>query len=176
VEELAAGLLESENSELSALRKFKNAMKETDALRQRIREVDYIVGNEDSLDSEACAALRAVVFDIPDPRRPDLPPVRAYQNTESEDGPSDVPAYVCPQCGPAPEGADAHAERAHTWPPSALVPADIDFDDGAEPIQFQLTGPFTETYDEHRKVIGVGTPTYTFLLWPDGNVTWKKPE
>lgn len=24
--------------------------------------------------------------------------------------------YVCPQCGPAPEGPDAHAERAHTWP------------------------------------------------------------
>lgn len=25
--------------------------------------------------------------------------------------------YVCPQCGPAPEGPDAHAARMHTWPP-----------------------------------------------------------
>jgi hypothetical protein len=46
---------------------------EVDRLERRLREVDYIVGNEDSLDSEACAALRAVIFDIPDPRRPAIP-------------------------------------------------------------------------------------------------------
>jgi hypothetical protein len=50
-----------------------NASAEVDKLKRRLQEVDYIVGNEDSLDSEACAALRAVIFDIPDPRRPGIP-------------------------------------------------------------------------------------------------------
>ena len=26
--------------------------------------------------------------------------------------------YVCPQCGPDARGAEAHAEAAHTWPPT----------------------------------------------------------
>jgi hypothetical protein len=50
-----------------------NASAEVDKLKRRLQEVDYIVGNEHSLDSEACAALRAVIFDIPDPRRPEIP-------------------------------------------------------------------------------------------------------
>lgn len=50
-----------------------DAKAEVKSLKSRLREVDYIVQNEDSLDVDACAALRAVVFDIPDPRRPSLP-------------------------------------------------------------------------------------------------------
>lgn len=29
--------------------------------------------------------------------------------------------YVCPQCGPDPAGADAHAESHHTWPPGNVL-------------------------------------------------------
>ena len=42
-------------------------------LESRLREVDYIVQNQDSLGPDECAALRAVVFNIPDYRRPQLP-------------------------------------------------------------------------------------------------------
>lgn len=42
-----------------------------------------------------------------------LPVVELFDPVEvvEVEAPSD---YVCPQCGPAPEGPSAHAERAHT--------------------------------------------------------------
>lgn len=34
---------------------------------------------------------------------------------------SEPQPYVCPQCGPDPNGADVHAEMRHTWPPATSV-------------------------------------------------------
>jgi hypothetical protein len=67
---------------------FADQRDEIERLARRIREVDYIVGNEDSLGSEACAALRAVIFDIPDSRRPAIPGAVYIDPADSPSPPS----------------------------------------------------------------------------------------
>jgi hypothetical protein len=67
---------------------FEDGKATSESVDRRMREVDYIVGNEDSLDSEACAALRAVIFDIPDPRRPVIPDAVDFDSADYVSPPS----------------------------------------------------------------------------------------
>lgn len=54
--------------------------------------------------------------------------------------------YVCPQCGPAPEGADRHAERMHAWPQREPMNDDeaAAYYENREP-----TGPGRKRYGRH---------------------------
>lgn len=63
----------------------------------------------------------------------------------------DATEYVCSQCGPAPEGPEEHARRAHTWP-EATMPAwrSQAFEIYGDDVKVDIRGP-----GAHRFVNGI---------------------
>lgn len=60
--------------------------------------------------------------------------------------------YVCPQCGPDPEGPEAHAEKHHTWPPvdPTTMPPEGHYFPGSSPTDPRpIEGEHAEKYDPH---------------------------
>jgi hypothetical protein len=47
--------------------------------------------------------------------------------------------------------------------------------DGPEPIELHITGPMETGTDDNGQV-WYKQEQYTLLLWPNGNVSWKRPE
>lgn len=72
--------------------------------------------------------------------------------------------YVCPQCGPAPEGPNAHAEVAHVWPAfNEQIPMSVrmylrDLAADLEDLlgEFELPGWVLEDVARLRELAGLG--------------------
>jgi hypothetical protein len=65
-------------------------------------------------------------------------------------------AYACPQCGPDPKGAVAHAAEHHAWPPG-IAPAYERLREGAVARTIEVSGSAMVDVDGDDLVLGVET-------------------